>query len=235
VSVAAIVPAAGRGERLGPGAPKALRLLGGAPLLVHAVRALSRARSVDMVVVAAPPVEVASVRALLADHELGAEVEVVAGGRTRSDSVRRALASLPPGVDIVLVHDAARPLAPEELVDSVARAVRDGADAVVPVMAVTDAIIRVDDGGRVLDPLDRSGLRVAQTPQGFRRAALEEAHRVAAANGSGSLGDDAALVSRLGIGVLTVPGSEEAFLVTRPIDLVLAEAALARRRARGVR
>ena len=235
MSVAAIVPAAGRGERLGPGAPKALRLLGGAPLLVHAVRALSRARSVDMVVVAAPPVEVASVRALLADHELGAEVEVVAGGSTRSDSVRRALASLPPGVDIVLVHDAARPLAPEELVDSVARAVRDGADAVVPVMAVTDAIIRVDDGGRVLDPLDRSGLRVAQTPQGFRRAALEEAHRVAAANGSGSLGDDAALVSRLGIGVLTVPGSEEAFLVTRPIDLVLAEAALARRRARGVR
>src|SRR5205085_1852747 len=104
---AAVVPAAGRGERLGPGTPKALRELGGLPMLVHAVRTLARARYVDAVVVAAPPGEVAAVQALLRDHEVPAEVTVVAGGATRQESVALAVASLPPEVTIILVHDAA--------------------------------------------------------------------------------------------------------------------------------
>lgn len=231
---AAVVPAAGRGERLGPGTPKALRLLGGAPLLVHAVRALARARSVDLVVVAAPVEQVAQVRSLLADHHAGAALSVVAGGATRVESVRLALARLPDAVDVVLVHDAARPLAPVELIDAVAAAVRAGADGVVPGVPVADTVKRVavDDGERVLETVDRSSLRAVQTPQGFRRDVLEQAHLGAAADDAT---DDAALVERLGRAVTVIPGSEEAFKVTRPLDLVLAEAVLARRRAGGVR
>ncbi|HEX6920875.1 MAG TPA: 2-C-methyl-D-erythritol 4-phosphate cytidylyltransferase [Actinomycetes bacterium] len=228
---AAIVPAAGRGERLGPGAPKALRLLGGAPLLVHAVRALARARSVDLVVVAAPPDQVEEVRGLLADHHAGAALSVVAGGRSRQESVRRALASLPDAVTTVLVHDAARPLAPVELVDVVAGAVRAGADAVVPVVPVADTVKRVVDEC-VVETVDRETLRAVQTPQGFERSVLEAAHLDA---GPDEATDDAALVERLGHVVHVVPGAEEAFKVTRPIDLLLAEAVLTRRRADGVR
>ena len=228
---AAIVPAAGRGERLGPGTPKALRLLGGAPLLVHAVRSLARARLVDLVVVAAPPDQVEQVRALLADHHTGAALQVVAGGPTRQESVRRALAGLPDSVQTVLVHDAARPLAPVELVDAVAAAVRDGADAVVPALPVADTVKRVD-GDVVVETLERTALRAVQTPQGFARAALEAAHLAAAGE---EATDDAALVERLGRRVVVVPGAEEAFKVTRPLDLLLAEAVLTRRRAGGVR
>jgi 2-C-methyl-D-erythritol 4-phosphate cytidylyltransferase len=228
--VAAIVPAAGRGERLGPGAPKALRLLGGVPLLVHAVRNLAAARLVDLVVVAAPPDQVTAVRALLADHHTGATLHVVAGGPTRPESVRAALAALPDAVAVVLVHDAARPLAPVELIDAVASAVRAGADAVVPGLPVTDTVKRVD-GDVVTETVDRSALRSVQTPQGFRRTVLEEAHLDLS---DGGITDDAGLVERAGYPVIVVPGAEEAFKVTRPLDLVLAEAVLARRRSGGV-
>lgn len=225
---AAIVPAAGRGERLGPGVPKALRLLGGLPLLVHAVRALVRARLVDIVVVAAPPADVAAVRTLLAEHDLGKDVQVVGGGESRQESVRLALVALPEDVDVVLVHDAARPLAPVELVDAVARAVRDGRQAVVPALTVTDTVKEVDSRDRVRATLDRATLRAVQTPQGFRRSALERAH----VGSDGVLHtDDAGLAERVGVEVFVIPGAEEAFKVTRPLDLVLAEAVLARRRS----
>jgi 2-C-methyl-D-erythritol 4-phosphate cytidylyltransferase len=228
--VAAIVPAAGRGERLGPGAPKALRLLGGVPLLVHAVRNLAAARLVDLVIVAAPPDQVTAVRALLADHHTGATLHVVPGGPTRPESVRAALAALPDAVGVVLVHDAARPLAPVQLIDAVASAVRAGADAVVPGLPVTDTVKRVD-GDVVTETVDRSALRSVQTPQGFRRTVLEEAHLDLSDRG---ITDDAGLVERAGYSVIVVPGAEEAFKVTRPLDLVLAEAVLARRRSGGV-
>ncbi|MCU0265371.1 MAG: 2-C-methyl-D-erythritol 4-phosphate cytidylyltransferase [Actinomycetia bacterium] len=231
-TAAGVVPAAGRGERLGAGAPKALRTLGGVPLLVHAVRALAAARAVGLVVVAAPPEDVAQVRALLDDHEVAAEVVVVAGGATRQESVRRALAALTPDVDVVLVHDAARPLVPVELVDRVAAAVRHGAPAVVPGLPVADTVKRVapvDGSEQVVETLDRSALRAVQTPQGFRRDVLEAAHAAATDDAT----DDAGLVERAGGSVTVVPGSEEAFKVTRPLDLLLAEAVLARRRANG--
>ncbi|MFM7597133.1 MAG: 2-C-methyl-D-erythritol 4-phosphate cytidylyltransferase, partial [Actinomycetota bacterium] len=123
---AAIVPAAGRGERLGPGAPKALRTLAGLPILVHAVRALASARSIDLVVIAAPEDGVDETRSILAGIDTEAEIVIVAGGETRQGSVARALLALPPDVDVVLVHDAARPLVPPDVVDRVAGAVRAG-------------------------------------------------------------------------------------------------------------
>ncbi|MEV7603343.1 2-C-methyl-D-erythritol 4-phosphate cytidylyltransferase [Kitasatospora sp. NPDC089797] len=239
---AAVVPAAGRGERLGPGAPKALRELGGVPLLVHAVRALARSRAVGLVVVAAPADGVAEVVALLDSHGLDdKDIRVVAGGATRQDSVRLGLAAIPDDVGIVLVHDAARPLVPVEVVDAVAAAVRAGAPAVVPAVPLADTVKRVEPnpGGAepVLDTPERATLRAVQTPQGFDRATLVEVHAKAlaeeAAGGADapSVTDDAGLVERYGGTVVVVPGHEEAFKVTRPLDLVLAEAVLARRRA----
>lgn len=207
-------------------------------MLVHAVRALASARAVDLVVVAAPEDGVDDVTALLAEHGLvdsapgRAGALVVAGGDTRQESVARALNSLPADVDVVLVHDAARPLVPVSLVDAVAAAVRGGADAVVPGLPVADTIKSVDAADVVSATLDRGALRAIQTPQGFRRATLAEAH--AAADPDAPATDDADLVERLGGKVVVVPGDEEAFKVTRPLDLVLAEAVLARRRAAGV-
>ncbi|MFH9353493.1 2-C-methyl-D-erythritol 4-phosphate cytidylyltransferase [Kitasatospora sp. NPDC017646] len=239
---AAVVPAAGRGERLGPGAPKALRELGGVPLLVHAVRALARSRAVGLVVVAAPADGVAEVVALLDSHGLdGKDVRVVAGGATRQESVRLGLAAIPEEVGIVLVHDAARPLVPVEVVDAVAAAVRSGAGAVVPAVPLADTVKRVEPNPGnpepVVDTPERATLRAVQTPQGFDRATLVEVHAKAlaeeAAGGADAppVTDDAGLVERYGGTVVVVPGHEEAFKVTRPLDLVLAEAVLARRRA----
>lgn len=229
---AALVPAAGRGERLGPGAPKALRLLGGVPMLTHSVRVLARSRSVDVVVVAVPADGVAAVVRDLADQELPALVRVLAGGATRQESVRLALASLDGDIDVVLVHDAARPLVPGELVDRVAAAIRGGAPAVVPGVALSDTVKQVAAGGDVVRTVDRSVLRAVQTPQGFRRDVLERAH---AAAPPGDVTDDAGLVEALGVPVLVVPGEEEAFKVTRPLDLLIAEAVLSRRRSEGAR
>nr|WP_130798981.1 2-C-methyl-D-erythritol 4-phosphate cytidylyltransferase [Streptomyces otsuchiensis] len=237
---AAVIPAAGRGERLGPGAPKALRPLLGTPVLVHAVRAMCRAEAVSLVVVVAPPDDPGAVTEMLAPAGLppGIEVVVVPGGASRQESVRLGLAALPPDVDVVLVHDAARPLVPAHTVDAVAAAVRAGAPAAVPAMPVTDTVKRVDpDPSRapgapepVVATVDRAGLRAVQTPQGFARQVLAEAHRVHAdTGGSEGATDCAGMVERLGHPVVLVPGHEEAFKITRPLDLVLAEAVLARR------
>lgn len=226
---AVLVPAAGRGERLGPGAPKALRLLGGVPMLVHAVRALAASRAVDIVVVAAPEGDVDEVSAILADQVDSAEVIIVSGGDTRQGSVARALIALPDEVDVVLVHDAARPLVPSELVSAVVAAVRSGHVAVVPGLAVVDTIKSVDEADDVSGTIDRSILRAVQTPQGFTRTVLQQAHALADDDAT----DDAGLVERLGMPVHVIPGHEEAFKVTRPFDILVAEAVLARRRAAG--
>ncbi|KWV34082.1 2-C-methyl-D-erythritol 4-phosphate cytidylyltransferase [Micromonospora rifamycinica] len=218
--VAVLVPAAGAGVRLGPGGPKALRLLGGEPLLVHAVRRIAAAPSVHTVVVAAPAAEVDAVRRLL---DPVAPVLVVAGGAERQASVANALAAVPPGPAIVLVHDAARALTPSALVEAVAAAVRAGHQAVIPVLPVVDTIKEVDADGVVLGTVDRSALRAVQTPQGFRREVLAAAHAAA----GDPLTDDAGLVEQQGVPVFCVPGSEYALKVTRPFDLTLAEQLLA--------
>ncbi|WP_322747672.1 MULTISPECIES: 2-C-methyl-D-erythritol 4-phosphate cytidylyltransferase [unclassified Frankia] len=223
--VAAVVPAAGRGERLGGSVPKALRALAGRSLVQHAVDLLTSATLVDQVVVAAPATELETFAALL-----GPGVRVIAGGAERIDSVRAAIAVLDETVGVVLVHDAARPLTPPALVDAVAAAVLGGAPAVIPVLAINDTIKQVDDVGRVVRTVSRDVLRAVQTPQGFRRDVLDEAYRLGGMSADGvAITDDAGLVEALGVPVMTVPGAPEAFKVTRPVDLLLAEALLARR------
>jgi 2-C-methyl-D-erythritol 4-phosphate cytidylyltransferase len=222
--VAILVPAAGQGVRLGPGGPKALRVLADAPLLVHAVRRLSAAPCAGHVVVAAPAGEVEAVRALLAPVVAAPVVlEVVAGGATRQASVAAALAVVPDSYDLVLVHDAARALAPSELFERVAAAVRSGHPAVVPVLPVSDTIKEVDATGHVMGTVDRSVLRMVQTPQGFRRSVLISAHAAAVDEHT----DDAGLAEKIGVPVLTIPGDEAALKITRPFDLAVAELLLA--------
>ena len=217
--VAVLVPAAGAGLRLGPGGPKALRLLAGEPLLVHAVRRVAAAPSVRMIVVAAPAAEVEAVRELLAPV---APVTVVAGGAERQESVSLALAAVPDEIGIVLVHDAARALTPPQLIESVAAAVRQGHPAVIPVLPVVDTIKEVGPGEVVLGTVDRGVLRSVQTPQGFRHEVLAAVHAAA----DDALTDDAGLVEKAGLPVTCVPGSDLALKITRPLDLVLAEALL---------
>jgi 2-C-methyl-D-erythritol 4-phosphate cytidylyltransferase len=229
VSTAAIIPAAGLGLRLGGEAPKAFREVGGESLLVHAVRGLKAATAADLAcfVIAVPAGTEDLVLQQLEPYCEGVRLQVVAGGSERTDSVGAALELVPlDGIDCVLVHDAARSFVPPEVIDRVVAAVRSGAGAVVPVIPVTDTIKRVDRDGRVVDTPDRSALVAVQTPQGFEPSLLRRAHAGDVAGAT----DDAMLCERLGVAVQTVEGSEDAFKVTRPRDLLLAEWLLAERR-----
>jgi 2-C-methyl-D-erythritol 4-phosphate cytidylyltransferase len=178
-------------------------------------------------VVAVPPGTEDDVRKLLDPYAGPVALLIVAGGAERTDSVRLALELVPEhGIDCVLVHDAARPFVPAEVIERVVAAVRAGAPAVIPVVPVTDTIKRVDAAGLVVDTPDRSTLVAVQTPQGFEPALLRRAHNGDTAGAT----DDAMLCERLGVAVQTVEGSQDAFKVTRPRDLILAESILAERR-----
>jgi 2-C-methyl-D-erythritol 4-phosphate cytidylyltransferase len=228
-AVACVLVAAGRGERLGDELPKTFVEVGGRPLVWHALRALARSTRVAVVAVVVPAGYEDKAGELVRDAGEGMSAVVVAGGATRQESVALGLAALPVGTDIVLVHDAARCLAPPDLFDAVAADVADQHDAVTPGLAVVDTLKQVDGSGRVIATPDRSALRAVQTPQGFRHDVLARAHAAAAERGDHDAPDDASLVERLGLPVHVVDGRPEAFKITRPHDLVLAEAVLARR------
>jgi 2-C-methyl-D-erythritol 4-phosphate cytidylyltransferase len=149
---------------------------------------------------------------------------VVAGGATRSGSVRAGLTVVPPSADVIVVHDAARPLASAELWAAVLAAVAAGADAAIPAIPVTDTIKRVA-GGQVVETLDRTQLVAVQTPQAFRACALRAAH-----DGGRDATDDAALVEASGGQVTIVPGDPHNLKITEPVDLDVAALFLARRR-----
>ena len=165
-------------------------------------------------VVVAPATFVDRARALAGDSV------VVVGGETRQDSVAAGLAALAADVDVVLVHDAARAFVPVEVIGRVLAAVAGGADAVVPALPLVDTVKRVDAHGAVTATVDRSELRAVQTPQGFRRAALVGAHERWPGD---AVTDDAGLVERAGGRVVVVDGADEAFKITRPWDLRIAE------------
>ena len=215
--VAAILLAAGRGERLGEDAPKAFVDLGGRSLLAHAVDAVITCAAVDLVVVAVPP----GFEERAEEHmaHLGDRGRVIVGGATRQGSAAAALEFVQASFDSVIVHDVARPLATPALFDAVLAGLAD-ADGVVPGIPVADTIKRVR-GGVVAETLRRGELVAVQTPQAFRRAALERAHAEARRDRVEAT-DDAALLERIGSRVLVIPGDPRNIKVTVPEDLAVA-------------
>jgi 2-C-methyl-D-erythritol 4-phosphate cytidylyltransferase len=215
VRAAGIVAAAGSGVRLGADMPKALVPLAGRPLVRWAVDTLL-AGGVAEVVVTVPPGQREAFAAALPEGVL-----LVDGGPTRTASVRAGLAAVSDSSDVVLVHDAARPLTPPDVVARVLAALADGARAVVPVLPVVDTTVAVGPDGLITGALPREQIRRVQTPQGFHRATLVEAYQRLPAHAE--LPDDAAVVHSARVRVATVAGDERAAKVTVAHDLVLAE------------
>jgi 2-C-methyl-D-erythritol 4-phosphate cytidylyltransferase len=214
--VVALVPAAGKGLRLGHDEPKAFVCLGTDSLLTRSVDGLRASGAVDRIVVIVPVDLLDAARGLVGD-----DVIVVAGGRERTDSVRAGLAVVG-DASVVLVHDAARALTPPGLIARVVAEVRAGRPAVIPVLPVVDTVKEVDLMGAVVGTPDRASLRAVQTPQGFDADVLRRAYAAATDIST----DDAGLVERIGETVHTIAGDALAFKITTPHDLLLAEALL---------
>jgi 2-C-methyl-D-erythritol 4-phosphate cytidylyltransferase len=214
VSVWAVLAAAGSGERLGADRPKAFVRLGDLPLLAPSLERLDRSDWVDAIVVAAPPGwEEPSI--LLAE-ELGCSKvsSCVTGGTTRGESVRLALADVPQEAAVVLVHDAARPLVEDSVIERILTALNEGWDGAVPGLRVADTVKRVD-GERVVETLDRDELRTVQTPQAFVAEVLRQAFEGDVAKAS----DCASLVEARGGRVKVVPGDPRLMKITDTADL----------------
>jgi 2-C-methyl-D-erythritol 4-phosphate cytidylyltransferase len=216
VSVWAVLAAAGSGERLGAEQPKAFVRLGELPLLAESLARLDASDWIDEIVVAAPPGW--EEPAILLAEELGCSKcsACVTGGATRAESVRRALDEVAEDAAVVLVHDAARPLLPEEVLDRVLTALNEGWDGAVPGLAVADTVKRVE-GERVVETLERDSLVAVQTPQAF----VADVFRRAIDGGEGT--DCASLVERAGGRVKWVEGDPRLLKVTTRADLELVE------------
>jgi 2-C-methyl-D-erythritol 4-phosphate cytidylyltransferase len=222
--IAALVLAAGRGERLGATQPKALLALAGRPLLLHAIEGLAACAELDAIVPVVPAAELARCAALLRGRERVSAP--VAGGAERQDSMRAGLAALPAEIELVAVHDAARPLVRATEVSAVVAAAQRYGAALLAV-PVRDTLKRVVEG-RVAETLPRVACWAAQTPQVFRVDWLREALAKAEADGFQGT-DDAQLVERLGIPVHVVEGDPSNLKITWPEDLEIAETLLAQR------
>lgn len=216
------MPAAGAGRRMG-GRKKQYLVLCGEPVLLRALRPFLRRRDVREVVVALPPEDVTSPPDWL--RESDSRIRIVAGGASRGASVRAGLEALSPGVEVVAVHDGARPLVDDDTVERCLTVAREGVGAVAGCPAV-DTLKEADAEGRVLRTPDRSRIWHAQTPQVFPREVLAAAYAAASESELGAT-DDASLVEGRGIEVRMVRGSPRNIKVTRPDDLVLAETYLA--------
>ncbi len=234
--VGVILVAAGQGRRLGGAVPKQYLPLDGVPMLLRALRPFTSHPAVDHLVVVLPPGDAAAPPSWLADL-VGGRLGLVDGGAERSDSVAHGLAAMPGHCSVILVHDAARPFVERETIDAVIAVARTGV-SVIPAIPVADTLKEAGDDppGRsaataeppsrpIVRTIPRERLWAAQTPQGFPRGLLEEAH--ARARHEGIRGtDDAMLVERLGAPVRLVTGSVRNFKVTSETDLAVAEALL---------
>jgi 2-C-methyl-D-erythritol 4-phosphate cytidylyltransferase len=219
MSVWAILVAAGRGERLGLDQPKAFAKLGEDPLLAEPLHRLDECEWVDAIVLVAPPGWEEPAILLAEELGCGKVSACVPGGETRADSVRAGLAEVPADALVVLVHDAARPLLPPEVIERVLAPLSEGWDGVVPGLPVADTLKRVGADGGVAETVSRDGLWAVQTPQAFVAAAL----RAAAADG-GDATDCASLVEARGGRIKVVPGDPRLLKVTTADDLAKIEA-----------
>jgi len=218
VSAWAVLAAAGRGERLGSDRPKAFARLGGRPLLAESLERLEGSDWIERIVIAAPP-EWEEPSILVAEEIAATKVSsVVTGGETRSESVRLALEDVPDDAAVVLVHDAARPLLPEDVIERVVAALGEGWDGAVPALPVPDTVKRVE-GEQVAETLPREELVAAQTPQAFVAPLLREA---LAGDVTGA-SDCASLVEAHGGRIKVVQGDRRLLKVTDADDLALVE------------
>lgn len=221
MSAAAIVLAAGRGTRMGPGSDKVFDDLAGRPVLGWTLLAFDRARAIDLIVVATRDDCLLRVGEIARAAGVVKPLLAVVGGARRQDSVAAGLAALPEGVEVVSVHDAARPLVhPDEIDEGVRLARQRG--AVVLGAPVVDTIKRVGADGRIVETPPRAELMAALTPQTFRLDLLRRAHAASPADAT----DDAALVERLGLPVHVYAGSRRNLKITTPEDLIVAAAFL---------
>ena len=218
--VAAVVVAAGRGERLG--APeKVLLPLAGKPMLAWSLWALECAAAIGSVIVVAGSHTREAIAGLVRDGGFAKVHAIVAGGERRQDSVAAGLAALPAGIEIVAIHDAARPLAGSDLFDRCAQSAADHG-AAIAATPIADTLKRVDTGV-ITGTVDRAGLWAAQTPQAFRLDVLLQAM---AANAGETVTDEARLCEAAGVSVVVVPASSANLKVTHPDDIAVAEALL---------
>ena len=220
--VGVVIVAAGQGTRIGSDTPKQFLEIAGIPMLLRSIQPFARHPSIAHITVVLRPADAAAPPAWLVP-QVGTMLSLVAGGPERTDSVAAGLAALPEGCQVILVHDAARPFVDTPLIDRVIAGVRDG-HAIVPALPVSDTIKELDaaDSARVARTVPRERLRRVQTPQGFPRRILEEAHARAGRDGVAGT-DDAALVERLGGAVWIVAGDPANLKVTTAEDLALAE------------
>jgi 2-C-methyl-D-erythritol 4-phosphate cytidylyltransferase len=217
--VGVVIVAGGAGTRAGSAELKQFRWVAGRPMLLHSVQAFQARPDVAMVVVVLPREHVGDPPVWLFQSDLE-RLLVSVGGRERADSVRNGLEDLPPECAIVVVHDAARPLVPDGVIDRVIGEARRGHGAIAA-LPVVDTLKEVDDDGRIARTVERARLWRAQTPQAFPRDMIFRAHR----DGRGvAATDDAALCERLGLPVVVVKGSERAMKVTDESDFARAEA-----------
>lgn len=231
----AILPAAGFGTRMGGESPKQFRLLDGVPLLFFTLRRLAACPAITEFLIAARADEVEPLGARLAEERLGRPLRVLRGGDTRQESVGKALAEAPRDAELVLVHDAVRPLVTREQVERVIAEARARRAAIlgIPAMDTVKAVQRASlpgDVALVTATIPRERVVLAQTPQVFEAALLREAFAHAAADGF-TASDEAGLVEHLGHAVYVVLGSERNLKITRPGDLELAEFYLGQERA----
>jgi 2-C-methyl-D-erythritol 4-phosphate cytidylyltransferase len=218
--VGVIIVAGGTGSRVGGEELKQFRWVAGKPMLLHSVQTFMARPDVGMVVCVLPQRYAGDPPPWLFQCDVD-RLLVSVGGRTRSESVANGLDDLPDEADIVLVHDAARPLVDMATIDRVVDAVRGGMSAIAA-LPVVDTIKSVDENGVIKHTVDREGLWRAQTPQGFPRRVLVDAHRRASTEHIFT-SDDAGLLERLGIPVKIVRGSERAMKVTEASDFARVE------------
>lgn len=225
MSYALLIPAAGRGERLGAPVSKALAVLEGKPLIWWALEAFIGDDRLKEIVIATSADCDAAIKSELSGHKLSSLIMMTEGGETRQDSVGNALGYVRNDVDHILVHDAARPLLSRDVIDSVLDGLK-GAHAAVPGIPVTDTIKRVNVTGLVQETLKREELFAVQTPQGIRADVFRKAHALARQNAV-QCTDDVALVEYFSLGtVILVPGDPQNLKVTHPHELPRAAALL---------
>ncbi|MEI6613519.1 MAG: 2-C-methyl-D-erythritol 4-phosphate cytidylyltransferase [Chrysiogenales bacterium] len=226
MSAVAVILAGGSGERFQGSMPKQFLKIAGRSLLQICLEQFQGHSGIDGIVLVCPAAQLDLAGEMVATACISKVQKILPGGKTRQESSFIGVSAVPPGIENILIHDAVRALVPDGIIARVLEALAHSR-AVMPVLAVSDTTIRIDKAGVVAAVLDRSILRLVQTPQGFRLEIIHRAHELARAEGYSNVGDDCSLVLRYMLApVVTVPGDPTNIKITYPLDLAVAEAIL---------